>query len=72
VGLLIGFVAQRTRFCTMGALRDVILMRDTHLISGVGALIVVAFVVNLLLGQVKFGFFGQPVAHSDYLWNFLG
>jgi len=71
-GLLIGFLAQRTRFCTMGSIRDVILMGDTHLISGVGALLVVAFVTNLLLGQVGFGVFGQPVAHSQHLWNFLG
>lgn len=72
IGLLIGFLAQRTRFCTMGSIRDVILMGDTHLISGVGALLVTAFVVNFLLGQVKFGFAPQPVAHSSHLWNFLG
>ena len=72
VGLVIGFVAQRTRFCTMGAVRDVILMGETHLISGVGALVVAAFATNLALGQVRFGFAGQPVAHSSYLWNFLG
>jgi YedE family putative selenium metabolism protein len=71
-GLIIGFLAQRTRFCTMGSIRDVILMGDTHLISGVGALVAVAFVVNLLLGQVHPGFAGQPVAHSSHLWNFLG
>jgi len=71
-GLLIGFLAQRTRFCTMGSVRDVILMGDTHLISGVGALLVVAFVTNLLLGQINFGCAGQPVAHSSHLWNFLG
>ncbi|MGC8838633.1 MAG: YedE family putative selenium transporter [Anaerolineae bacterium] len=71
-GLVIGFLAQRTRFCTMGSIRDVILMGDTHLISGVGALLVVAFVVNLLLGQVHPGFAAQPVAHSNHLWNFLG
>lgn len=71
-GLLIGFLAQRTRFCTMGSIRDVILMGDTHLVSGVGALVAVAFVTNLLLGQVSFGFFGQPMAHSSHLWNFLG
>jgi YedE family putative selenium metabolism protein len=70
--LIIGFLAQRTRFCTMGSIRDVVLMGDTHLISGVGALVVVAFVMNLILGQVSFGFFGQPVAHSQVLWNFLG
>jgi YedE family putative selenium metabolism protein len=72
VGLLIGFLAQRTRFCTMGAVRDVILMRDTHLLSGVLALIVTAFVTNLALGQFKFGFSGMPIAHSSLLWNILG
>ena len=71
-GLIIGFLAQRTRFCTMGAIRDVILMRDTHLFSGVASLLVVAFVINLILGQVKFGISAQPVAHSSFLWNFLG
>jgi hypothetical protein len=71
-GLVIGFLAQRTRFCTMGSIRDVILMRDYHLISGVGGLLLAAFVTNLLLGQVNFGLFGQPVAHSSHLWNFLG
>jgi len=71
-GLVIGFLAQRTRFCTMGAVRDVILMRDTHLITGVGALLVVAFIVNLILGQFNPGFAAQPVAHSNHLWNFLG
>jgi YedE family putative selenium metabolism protein len=73
VGLLIGFLAQRTRFCTMGSIRDVILMGDTHLISGVGALLVAATVVNLVLGQFNVpAFFGQPVAHSQHVWNFLG
>jgi len=71
-GLLIGFLAQRTRFCTMGAVRDVILMRDFHLLSGVAALLVVAFITNLVLGQFKLGFEAQPVAHSSHLWNFLG
>jgi hypothetical protein len=72
VGLLVGFLAQRTRFCTMGAIRDVILMRDYHLLSGVAAMFVMAFGMNLLLGQVHFGITGQPIAHSNGLWNFLG
>ncbi len=71
-GLVIGILAQRTRFCTMGSIRDVILIRDFHLISGVGALLVATFVANLILGQFKVGFASQPVAHSNHLWNFLG
>ena len=72
VGLGVGFLAQRTRFCTMGAIRDVVLIRDFHLFTGIFALVVVAFVVNLILGQFKPGFVNQPVAHNNYLWNFLG
>jgi YedE family putative selenium metabolism protein len=72
VGLLIGFLAQRSRFCTMGAIRDFVLFRQTHLLSGFVALIVTAWIVNFLLGQFKPGFEGQPVAHTMQLWNFLG
>jgi len=71
-GLLIGALAQRSRFCTMGSLRDVILAKDFHLISGVGSLLLMAFVMNLILGQFNLGIEGQPVAHSNHLWNFLG
>ncbi len=72
VGLLVGFLAQRTRFCTMGAIRDVFLMRDTHLLRGVLALLAAAFVANLVLGKTDFGFSGQPISHTSHLWNFLG
>ena len=71
-GLLVGVLAQRTRFCTMGALRDLILMRETHLLSGVLGFVVAAFAVNVLIGKFNVGFAPQPIAHSDHLWNFLG
>ncbi len=71
-GLVIGVLAQRSRFCTMGSFRDVMLARDFHLISGVAALLCAAFIMNLILGQFNPGFEGQPVAHTDHLWNFLG
>jgi len=72
IGLLIGFVAQRTRFCTMGAVRDVLLMRDFHLLSGLVALVFFAFITNLLLDQFKLGYTAMPVAHSNLIWNILG
>lgn len=71
-GLLIGFLAQRSRFCTVGALRDLILLRDMHLFNGVIALVIAAFITNLLLGQFNAGFAGQPVSHTDGLWSFAG
>lgn len=72
VGLLIGFLAQRSRFCTVGAVRDLVLMRDPHLFYGLVALVVAALATNLALGQFNLGFLNQPVAHTDELWNFGG
>lgn len=72
MGLGIGVLAQRSRFCTMGALRDLFLFRQVHLLSGVIAFTAVAFAANFLLGQFKPGFTGQPVAHTLAVWNFLG
>ncbi len=71
-GLAIGIVAQRSRFCTMGAFRDLFLFRQMHLLAGIVALLVAAFLANLVLGQFHPGFEGQPVAHTMELWNFLG
>lgn len=71
-GLIIGIMAQRSRFCTIGGLRDFILFRDTHLLVGLIAMILVAFAGNLLTGNFKPGFTGQPIAHTDGIWNFLG
>ena len=83
VGLLIGFLAQRTRFCTVGGIRDLILMRDCHLLSGVLAFLVSAFVLNwLVYKQFHPGFtlgtgpdgkpVMQPAAHTVHWLNFLG
>lgn len=71
-GLIVGWLAQRSRFCTVGALRDMIMIRDAHLLKGIVAFTVAAFVANMALGQFKPGFEGQPVAHTMQLWNFLG
>lgn len=72
IALVIGFFAQRTRFCTMGAIRDVILVKDWHLMSGVLALLAGAFVTNAIFRQLSFGFVDQPVAHTNQLLNFGG
>ncbi len=72
IAIVIGFVAQRSRFCTIGGLRDLMLMRDTYLFFGSVALVVAAVVTNLALGQFNPGFDKQPIAHTDALWNFGG
>jgi len=70
--LVIGFLGQRSRFCSVGAFRNLIMLRDGKLFSGVVALVVAAAVTNLALGQFHPGFAGQPIAHTDGLWNFMG
>ncbi len=72
VALVIGFLAQRSRFCTIGGLRDLMLLRDMHLFNGAIALVLAAFATNVVLGQFNPGFTGQPIAHTDGLWNFGG
>ena len=72
IALAIGFFAQRTRFCTIAAVRDVILIKDNYLVTGVISLLIAAFISNLILKQFHPGFEGQPIAHSNQLWNFGG
>ncbi|WP_419008969.1 YedE family putative selenium transporter, partial [Desulfovibrio sp.] len=49
-GLLVGFLAQRSRFCTMGAVRDVLLFNQWHLALGFLAMLSAALVANLAIG----------------------
>ncbi|MDR3221339.1 MAG: YedE-related selenium metabolism membrane protein [Candidatus Accumulibacter sp.] len=71
-GLAIGTIVQRTRFCFVGMISHVFLFRQFSMLLGVAALTLAVFAGNLALDQVKPGFAGQPIAHADALWNFLG
>lgn len=72
LSLLVGFLVQRTRFCTVGGFRDLFLFGETYLFLGWLALLVAVFVGDLAFGMFKLGFAGQPIAHSMHLWNGLG
>ena len=78
VGLAVGFLAQRTRMCFVGAWRDLFLVKDGYLFSGVAAFFIAALITNYAAGNFAadglyhWGFADQPVAHADHLWNFLG
>lgn len=77
-GLIVGALAQRTRLCMVGGIRDVILFREWKLLLGFGAVFAAALVTNLILtavtgtGYFHLSFADQPVAHTDGLWNALG
>jgi uncharacterized protein len=72
VGIIVGVLAQRTRLCMVGGIRDIIMFKDTYLISGFISIFVFVTIGNLIFGFYKLGFAGQNVAHADGLWNFLG
>jgi YedE family putative selenium metabolism protein len=70
-GLAVGFFAQRSRFCTMGAMRDVLLFNQWHLALGFLAMLGAALLMNLTVGSFHWGFENQPVAMPLNTWNFL-
>jgi YedE family putative selenium metabolism protein len=78
VGLVVGFLAQRTRMCFVGGWRDIFLVRDFYLFSGIAAFLIAALITNYAAGNFAadgiyhWGFADQPVSHNDHLWNFLG
>ena len=77
VGLVVGALAQKSRLCMAGGIRDAIMLKDFHLLWGFIAIFVAVLVGNLVLGKFKAGFDGQPVAFNtlvsgNFLWAFLG
>lgn len=71
-GLLAGALAWRTRMCLSGGIRDFLLVRDSYLLKIYGVIFLAALLGNQYFGFFKFGFDGQPLAHTSHVWNFLG
>lgn len=77
-GLIVGALAQKTRLCMVGGIRDAVMFRDFHLLLGFVAILAAVLVGNLMVGAAGLpggfqpGFAGQPIAHTDGLWNLLG
>ncbi len=77
-GLIVGALAQRTRLCMVGGIRDAVLFKEFKLLLGFLAVLISALIVNVILtlttgtGFFKLAMEGQPVAHTDMLWNALG
>ena len=73
VAAVVGVLAQRSRLCMVGGIRDAVLFKDFRLISAFIAIIVTVMVGNLLVGNgPSFSFVDQPIAHNEALWNLLG
>lgn len=70
-GLVVGVFMQKSKFCSVGAFARAY-RGDFSMFWGVVVIIAFASIANLALGQYKFGFEAQPIAHNDFVWNFLG
>ena len=71
-GLVFGALAQKSRMCFAGGLRDVFLVRDGNGLIVIGILFVGALVYNVATGSFDASFADQPIAHTEALWNILG
>ena len=72
VALVIGALAQRIRLCFASGLRNAFLLRDFTLLLPILGLFAAMLIYNLVSGGFKLSFEGQPIAHSQQLWNILG
>ncbi len=72
IALVVGALAQRSRLCMVGGLRDAVMFKEFGLLAGFGGILIAVLVGNLITGNLSWGMDDQPVAHADGLWNFIG
>jgi YedE family putative selenium metabolism protein len=70
--LIIGALVQKSGLCMSGGIRNVILIKNPTMFWGYLTIFVASLAGNIILGKFKPGFAGQPIAHTEWLWNFLG
>ncbi len=70
-GLIVGVLAQRSRLCMVGGIRDLILFKDWTLLLGFVGILIAAAIANVCFGFFHVSFMDQPIAHTDGVWNFL-
>lgn len=72
IGLVVGALAQKSRLCMVGGVRDAVMFKEFGLLAAFGCIIVAVLVGNAIRGTLNWGFEGQPIAHTEWLWNLLG
>ena len=71
-GLIVGGVAYWSRLCFVGGIRDALLFKNFNMLLGFGVMLAVLFVGNVVMGDFHFSFEGQPIAHTEWIWNIAG
>lgn len=70
--IIIGIIAQKSRICFAGGTRNAILMRDFDLLLPIVGMFIIMLIYNIATGNFKLSFDGQPITHSQHIWNILG
>jgi YedE family putative selenium metabolism protein len=72
IGLAVGALAQRSKFCVSGALRNFFLTKSVRQLGGLGMLLAGALAVNVAAGLFQPGLYDQPGSHLDWGWSVAG
>ncbi len=72
LAFILGAVAFKARFCTVGAFRNAMFYKSFWLLAGVGVLFTTLLIGNIATGNFNLGFDDQPIAHSEHFLNFIG
>jgi len=66
VGFIVGYAAQKSGFCSVGGWRDLVLMRDTYLLKGIGG-----FLIGGVIGYTILSLTGGIYFSSQFPWFYF-
>ena len=77
VAIVCGALAQKSRLCMVGGIRDAVMFKEFGLLFGFCGILIAVLVGNAITGNLHWGFTinaetAQPIAHTEWLWNMLG
>lgn len=72
IAIVVGALAQKSRLCMVGGIRDAVMFKEFGLLAAFGGIIIAVLIGNAITGNLNWGMEGQPIAHTEWLWNALG
>lgn len=71
VGVLFGIIAQKTRMCFAGSVRDIFLLKNFNLLMVILGVFLPLLAYNIFTNKFAFVAYG-PIAHAQTVWNIAG
>lgn len=70
-GILFGIIAQVTRMCFTGSVRNLIFFKNFEMITTIFSMFIIVLLYNIFTDNFQLVQYGS-IAHSQNLWNILG